>query len=42
MFYRAVVQAILLYRSEMWVLSVAMERKAEEMHTGFLRQITGK
>ena len=42
MFYRAVVREILLYAVDMWVLSAAMERKAEGTHTGFLRQIMGK
>ena len=42
MFYRAVVQAIILYESETWVLLAAMERKVEGTHTGFLRQITDK
>ena len=42
MFYRAVVQAILLYGLDTWVLLEAMERKVEGTHTGFLRQITGK
>ena len=42
MFYRAVVQAVLLYGSETLVLSAAMERKVEGAHTGFLQQITGK
>ena len=41
-FYRAVVQAVLLYGSETWVLLAAMQRKVEGVHTGFLRQITGK
>ena len=39
---RAVVQAILLYGSEMWVLSVSMAKKVEGTHTGFLLLITGK
>ena len=42
MFYRAVDQAILLYGSETWVISAAMERKVEGTHIGLLRQITGK
>ena len=42
MFYRVVFQAILLYGSETWVLSVAMDKKVEVAHTGFLIQITGK
>ena len=37
MFYWAVVQVILLYGSEMWVLSDTMENKVEESHTCFLR-----
>ena len=41
MFYRAVVQAILLYGSEIWVILIAMERKVEGTHTELLRQITG-
>ena len=32
MFYRAVVQAILLYDSQMWVLLAATERKVEGTH----------
>ena len=42
MFYRAVVQAILLYELETWVLLAAMEKKVEGVHTGFLQNITGK
>ena len=41
MFYRTVVQEVLLYGSETWVLSASMERKVEGTHTGFLQQITG-
>ena len=41
-FYKAVVQAILLYGSETWLLLAAMERKVEGIYTEFLRQITGK
>ena len=41
-FYRAVVQAIILYGSETWILSATIERKVEGIHTRFLRQITGK
>ena len=40
-FYRAVVQAILLYGLETWILLVAMENKVEGAHTGFLRLIMG-
>ena len=42
MFYREVVQAILLYGLETWVLLTEMERKVEGTHTRFLRNITGK
>ena len=41
-FYRAVAQAVLLFRSETWVILEKMERKVEGTHMGFLRQITGK
>ena len=41
MFYRAVVQAVLLYGSETWVLLAEMERKVEGTNTGFLCQVTG-
>ena len=40
--YRAVVQAILLYGSEMWVLSVSVSNRIEGMHMEFLQMITGK
>ena len=35
-FYRAVVQAILFYGSETWVLSESMAKRIEGTHTGFL------
>ena len=35
-FYRAVVQSILFYGSETWVLSASMEKRIEGMHTDFL------
>ena len=35
-FYSAVVQAIILYGLETWVLSAEMERKVEGIHTEFL------
>ena len=41
-FYKAVAQAVLMYGSETWVLLVAMEKKVEGSHTGFLRQIMGR
>ena len=40
-FYRAVVQTILLYGSETWVILEAMKKKVEGAHTDFLRQMTG-
>ena len=42
MFYRAVIQAVLLFGAENWVFSVVMDRKVDGTHTGFLRKITGK
>ena len=39
MFYRAVVQAVLLLGAETWVLLAAMSRKLEGVHIGFLRQV---
>ena len=41
-FYRTVVQAILLYGSEMWFLLASMANMIEGTHTEFLRMITGK
>ena len=41
MFDRAVAQAVLLFGSETWVLSAAMERKVDVTHTCFLQNITG-
>ena len=41
-FYRLVVQAILLYRFERWVLLDSMAKRVEGTHTEFLRLITGK
>ena len=40
--YRAVMQAIILYGSEMWVLLGSMAKRIEGMHTEFLQMITGK
>ena len=42
MFYRAVVQAVLIFVSESWVLSEAMDKTVEGAHTGFMCQIMGK
>ena len=41
MFYRVVVQDVLLLGLELWVLLVAMEKFFEGAHTGFLRKFTG-
>ena len=41
-FYRVVVQLILLYGSEMWVLSVLMANRIEGTHMEFMQMITGK
>ena len=40
-FYMEVVQAILLYGSETWVLSASMAKRIEGMHTEYLKKITG-
>ena len=42
MFYRTVIQAVLIFRSDTWVILVAMDQKVEGTHMGFLRKITGK
>ena len=42
MFYREVVQAVLLFGLEYCVLLTEMENIAEGAHTSFLRQIKGK
>ena len=41
-FYWAVVQDILLYRSETWVILASMEKRVWGTHMEFLRLITGK
>ena len=41
-FYRAVVQLVLLFGSESWFLSEETEKMVEGAHTGFLCQIMGK
>ena len=40
-FYHTVVQAVLLFGSEPWVLTAAMIQKLEGFHVSFLRQVTG-
>ena len=42
MFYREVVQAVLLFVSDTCLISSGMERKVEVTHTVFMSQITGK
>ena len=42
MFRLVVVQTVVLFGEEPWVLSEAMSRKMEGVHVGFLRQITGQ
>ena len=39
-FYCAVVQVVLLFGAETWVLSAPMAKKLEGVHVGFLRQVT--
>ena len=41
MLYRVVVQAVLLFGLDYWVLLSTMEEMVEGSHTGFLHQITG-
>ena len=41
-FYRVVVQAIILYGSETWVLLASMANRIEGMHTEFLKIIMAK
>ena len=41
-FYRAVVQAIILYGSETWVLSASMAKRIEGTHMESLQMMTGK
>ena len=40
-FYRAVVQKILLFGSETWVLLEEMAKRLEGVHVSFLRKVTG-
>ena len=42
LFYREVIQAVMLSRSESWAMSDAMMRAIEGTHTRSLRHITGK
>ena len=40
MFYRAVIQAVLIFGVGTWVLSDAISRKLDGVHMGFLNKIT--
>ena len=40
-FYRTVVQAVLLFGADTWVLLEGMLENLEVVHVGFLRQVTG-
>ena len=40
--YSAVIQVVLLFGLDTWILSAAMERTVERTHPRFLRHITGK
>ena len=42
MFCRVVIQVVILFGLDTWVLLAATERTVEGTHTGFLRHITGK
>ena len=42
MFYRAGIQAVLIFGVGTWVLLAAMSKKMEGVHVGFLRQVTRK
>ena len=40
-FYQVVVQVVLLLGAKTWLMSAAMLNNLEEVHVGFLRQVTG-
>ena len=40
-FYRAVVQAVIFFGAETWVLTANMLQKLEGLHVVFLRQVSG-
>ena len=42
MFYRAVVQVVLLFGAETWFLTAEMSQNMEGLHVGLLRQVMGK
>ena len=41
-FYRVVVQAVILFGSETWVLTAALIKNLEGVHVGFLQEVTDK
>ena len=41
-FYIAVIQGVILFGAEKWVLSEVMEKMIAGVHIGFLQQVTGK
>jgi hypothetical protein len=42
LFYKAIVPFVLLYGSESWVLTLAMEKQLQSFHRRWARYITGK
>ena len=40
-FYQALVQEVLLFGAETWVLTSTMLKKLEGLHVGFLRKVLG-
>ena len=42
MFYREVVQAVLIFGAKTWVLLESMSQNMEGLHVGFLKHITGQ
>ena len=41
-FYQSVVQEVLLFGSETWMLTAAIMKRLKGVHVKFLRQVTGK
>ena len=41
-FYNVVVQAVLLFGEETWVILATMAQRLEGVHVGFLKQVTRK
>ena len=42
LFYRAVIQEVLMFRLEVWAMSDEITRAVEGTYVGFLRHIMGK